>query len=216
MKSASGFWRETRTPRRKPQQNSGPRTKSFETIPDFGSLINAIQLVWRMYRTGKSLSLRRSSSILQSISRIQRSSIAQTLKNPNDLASWHRFTIQITLNLNAAFEVQTSHLLLRLNTFGGGDHAKAHAKARDGADNSKASLVDEQVSDKRLIDLDLVERETTKIANAGIAGAEIIHRYTNAKVPQLIEDRDVAFRLLKQHGFSDFELETGGRKSRRG
>src|SRR6195256_7042116 len=153
---------------------------------------------------------------LQSISQIQQSSIVQALKNPYDLVSWYRSAIQITLNLNAAFEVQTSHLLLSLNAFGGGDHAKAHAQARDGADNSKASLVDEQVSDKRLINLDLVERETTKIADAGIAGAEIIHRYTNAKVPQLIEDRDVAFRLLQQHGFSDFELETGGRQSRRG
>ena len=152
----------------------------------------------------------------QSTSRIQQSSIVEPRKNPNDLVSWYRSAIQITLNLNAAFEVQTSHLLLSLNAFGGGDHAETHTKARDGADDSKAALVDEQVSDKRLINLDLVERETTKIANAGISGAEIIHRYTNAKVPQLIEDRDVAFRLLKQHGFSDFELETGGRKSRRG
>src|SRR5882762_2530166 len=70
-------------------------------------------------------------------------STGQPLKNPNYLVSWHGFTIQIALNLNAAFEVQTSHLLLSLNTFGGGDHAKAHAKARDSADNGKASLVDE-------------------------------------------------------------------------
>ena len=62
IKSASGFWRETRTPRKKPPQNSGPRTKSFETIPDFGPIIDAIQPVWRTYRTGRSLSLRRSSS----------------------------------------------------------------------------------------------------------------------------------------------------------
>ncbi len=80
---------------------------------------------------------------LQSISQIQQSSIVQARKNPGDLVSRYRSAIQITLNLNAAFEVQTSHLLLSLNTFGGGDHAKAHAKARDGADNSKASLVDE-------------------------------------------------------------------------
>src|SRR6266852_8300973 len=146
---------------------------------------------------------------LQAISRIQQSSIVQARQNPDDLVSWYRSAIQITLNLNAAFEVQTSHLLLSLNAFGGGDHAKTHAKARDGADNSKASLVDEQVSDKRLINLDLVERETTKIANAGISGAEIIHRYPDAKAPELIEDRDVAFRLLKQYRFRDFELETG-------
>src|SRR3979490_2355913 len=61
IKSASGFWRETRTPRKKPPQNSGPRTKSLETIPDFGPLIDAIQPVWPTYRTCRSLSLRRSS-----------------------------------------------------------------------------------------------------------------------------------------------------------
>lgn len=79
----------------------------------------------------------------QSVSRTQQSSIVQAGENPNDLVSWYRSAIQITLNLNAAFEVQTSHLLLSLNAFGGGDHAETHTKARDGADDSKASLVDE-------------------------------------------------------------------------
>jgi hypothetical protein len=75
-------------------------------------------------------------------------STGQPLKNPNYLVSWHGFTIQIALNLNAAFEVQTSHLLFGLDTFGGGGHAKAHSKPRDGANNSKASFIDEQISDK--------------------------------------------------------------------
>jgi hypothetical protein len=57
-----GFLARDKNAKRKAPQNSGPRTKSFETIPDFGPLINAIQPVWRTYRTGRSLSLRRSSS----------------------------------------------------------------------------------------------------------------------------------------------------------
>src|SRR5450631_2269169 len=77
-----------------------------------------------------------------------RSLRSQFLKKPNYLASGHSFAEQISLNLNAAFEVQTSHLIYRLDTFGGGDHAKTCPKPRDGADDREASLVDEQVAHK--------------------------------------------------------------------
>jgi hypothetical protein len=95
------------------------------------------------------------------------------------------------LNLDAAFEIQTPHLGLCLDTFGGSGHPKAHSKSCYGADNRKASFIDEQVSDERLINLDLVEWKTTKVANTGIAGAKIVHRYSNAKVSQLIEDCNI-------------------------
>src|ERR1700677_2405332 len=130
-----------------------------------------------------------------------RSSIGQIRQKFSDLVCRHGFAVQISLNLDAAFQIQAPHLLFGLDTLGGGGHAEAHAKTGDGADNCEASFVHQQVTDKRLIDLDLVELKASQVADAGIASPEIIHRYPNAEIPQLIQDRDIALRLLEQYRF---------------
>ena len=83
------------------------------------------------------------------------SPVSQVVQKPGNFVGRNWLAIQIALNLNAAFEIQTPHLFLGLNAFCGGDHAEAHAKSRDGAHYGEAPFVDEHISHKGLINLDL-------------------------------------------------------------
>jgi hypothetical protein len=56
-----------------------------------------------------------------------RPSICQARKKSDDLVGWHGLAIQVSLDLDAAFAIQTPHLLLSFDAFRGRGHAKAHS-----------------------------------------------------------------------------------------
>src|SRR5260370_516370 len=66
---------------------------------------------------------------------------------------------------------------------------------------------------KRAIDLDLVERKTSEIAEAGISGAEIVHRNADAEFTQLMQDRKIGLGLRQEERFGNFQLEPQWRQS---
>src|SRR6185437_2232852 len=105
----------------------------------------------------------------------------------------HRPAVQITLDFDAALEVKAPHLLFGLDTFGCCRHSEADAQTCDRANDREASLVDEQIANKRPINLDLVKREAAQIADAGIARAKVVHRYTDAQPAQLVQNANIAF-----------------------
>ena len=65
----------------------------------------------------------------------------------------------------------------------------------------------QQLLDERAVDLDLVEREALQIAEARIAGAEIVERDADAHAAQRMEDRDHASRAFQEDRFGDLDLE---------
>src|ERR1700761_4399935 len=135
-------------------------------------------------------------------------------QNVPDFAGRNRLAIKIPLNLDTALEIEAAHLLLGLYTFGGRRHSKADAKTRDRANDGKAALVDQQVAHERLVDLDLVERETAQIADTGITGAEIVHRNANTQFSQLVQNSNVPFRFFQQHRLGDLQFQPRCRKTR--
>jgi hypothetical protein len=60
------------------------------------------------------------------IRRMQSSAI-QYLKKPVDLVARHGSAVEVSLGLDAAFEIQAVHLRLGLDTLCGGGHAKTHS-----------------------------------------------------------------------------------------
>jgi len=59
--------------------------------------------------------------------------------------------------------------------------------------------------DEAAVDLDLVERQSLQIAQAGIAGAEVVEREPHAERAQLQEPRRGLIRIFDQHAFGHLE-----------
>ena len=74
------------------------------------------------------------------------------------------------------------------------------------------SLVPDDAFDEAAVDLDLVERERAQVAEARIAGAEIVHRDAHAERGELLEQRAHPGLVVQQHRFGDLELEPLGRR----
>src|SRR3984957_3784051 len=97
-----------------------------------------------------------------------------------ELAVRLRRAEKIALHEFAALAPQTGELFMSFNAFRGDLHIQAASKADDRANDRKGALVVGQTLNERTIDLDLVERHVAKVAQAGIAGAEIVQRQPNA------------------------------------
>src|SRR5215203_4278287 len=131
---------------------------------------------------------------------------AQLSKQQGDLTGRQRLAVQVSLDFSAAFAIQAMPLILGLDSLGGSRYSEADPEPHDGADDRQAFFVREQVLDQRLIDLELVEFEVAQVADAGIAGTEVVQRYPDSKLLQLIENSDVMIGSFQQNRFGDLQL----------
>src|SRR5437868_826432 len=88
---------------------------------------------------------------------------------------------QVTLRLGAAFLAHAAELLSGLDTLGCRRDAKPASEPRNRPHDRDRIRVLAEIADERLIDLDLVERKLAQIAQARIAGAEVVHRDAHAE-----------------------------------
>src|SRR5215468_11122081 len=94
---------------------------------------------------------------------------------------------QKTLAFVAAFSAQAAQFGSGLDAFGSDGDAQALAEADNGADDRLRITIGIDFLHKGAVDLDLVERKTAQIAQARIAGAEIVHRDANAEGAQRMQ-----------------------------
>ena len=73
-------------------------------------------------------------------------------------------TEEVTLGFRTSFRYQYFKLVFCFDAFGGGDNAETAAKADYGAKDCQAILILCDVTNERLIDLDLIEWKTAQIA----------------------------------------------------
>src|SRR5271168_468169 len=124
-----------------------------------------------------------------------------------DLGTGPRTAKQEALPLVAALRAQIAEFGFGLDAFGRNGHAEARAKADDRTHDRLRVAIASEVTHKRLVDLDLVERKASEIAEAGITGAEIVHRDAHAERAQRVQRGQHFTALFKQQGFGDFEFE---------
>src|SRR5439155_5353316 len=105
----------------------------------------------------------------------------------DDLGVGARLAEQEALAFVAAFGPEAAQLGFGLDALGGDDDAEAFAEADDGTDDRLRLAVGAEIADEGLIDLDLVEGEAAQIAEAGITGAEIVHRDAHAERAQRMQ-----------------------------
>ena len=72
------------------------------------------------------------------------------------------------------------------------------AKTGDRADDRLGVSLFAQALDERLVDLDLLEGEFTQIVERGIARAEVVERYADAEVLELLHCRQRSVVVLEQ------------------
>src|SRR5882724_10522508 len=89
------------------------------------------------------------------------------------LSDRRRLAEEIALDRVAALIRQEAELLLGFHAFGDNRHFETVAKADDRANDRRRLRIAPQIHDESPVDLDLVERERLKIAQRGIAAAEI-------------------------------------------
>src|ERR1700761_923198 len=82
------------------------------------------------------------------------------------------------------------------------------SEPNDRLDDREIGRLVELVMHEGAADLQPVERKAVQIAEARIAGAEVVERNTHAKRANRADRRDIALRAVEQHRFGDLEFET--------
>jgi len=70
-----------------------------------------------------------------------------------------------------------------------------------------------QTTNKCLIDLHVVHRDTFEVAQGRIPSAEIIDRQFHAEISQLLEGRDDVLDTVQQLAFGEFQLQVVRRQA---
>ena len=116
-----------------------------------------------------------------------------------------RLCEQKALHLVAAGEPQQHPLLVGLDAFRQHFHAERVAERDDRLDDGAGMAGRAQRADEGAIDLDLAEREFLQVAQARIAGAEIVERDADAERAQRFEPLQGLLRVVDQNPFGHFE-----------
>src|SRR5262245_47330795 len=124
-----------------------------------------------MHRASSEVLSKASTGSLRCLRRI----LAEARQQLGDRRCRLRRAEQKALNLVVALGTKLIELLAGLDTFRSGGDAEALREPRNRPDNRNTVGAVRQIADEGAIDLDLVERETPQIAQARIAGTEIVH-----------------------------------------
>ena len=105
-----------------------------------------------------------------------------------DPTGCYRLTEVKALDLFAACIGDGVELIDRFNSFGHRAHLHPLSQARNRMDdgNTVLSFGPVEVSDERAVDLDLIEREATQIAERRIGCTEIVEGKFDAKRPEFV------------------------------
>src|SRR5258708_25194398 len=88
---------------------------------------------------------------------------------------------KIALHRVAALLREEGELLLGFHALGDDRHLQPVAKADHGPNDRRRLVIAAEIHDESAVDLDLVEWKRLKVAQRGIAAAEIIHGNANAE-----------------------------------
>ena len=117
---------------------------------------------------------------------------------------------QVTLHLVAAGKPQQHPLLVVFHPLGQHLHAERVAERHDRLDDGAGVAGSPNEATKDAIDLEPVEGKFLQIAQARIAGAEIVERDAHAERPQRFEPRLRSLRIVDQDAFGHFEHDPRG------
>ena len=95
-----------------------------------------------------------------------------------------------------------------LDTLGRGLHAERTGKVGDRLDDRSRAGARHEVGDECTIDLDLIEREALQVAEARIAGADIVERDAHAQRPQRVKQLNHRVGAVEEDRLGDLDFQT--------
>src|SRR4249919_2883657 len=104
----------------------------------------------------------------------------------------------MTLPFVAAMRFYLLHLLFCLDALRDHSFVEAGAETGDRADDRLRVALFPKPANKRLIDLDLLEREFAQVVERRIAGAEVVERNTDAEILELLHCRQRFIVVFEQ------------------
>src|SRR2546425_571309 len=114
---------------------------------------------------------------------------------------------QIALVFVAAVPAQELELLRRLDTLGEHPQAQRVPERDDRLRDRRAAAAVGRLDHERPVDLQGVDRQPREVAEARVAGAEVVHRDLPPELLELPEDRNRFLAVVDQHSFGKLELQ---------
>src|ERR1700676_531278 len=124
-----------------------------------------------------------------------------------ELDGGHRPAEEVALALPTVQGLQVDPLFRRFDTLGHYDVVEALAHVNDGAHDFRVVGIGGDLADKGLVDFQDIDGKLAKIAEAGIAGAEVIHGEAYAHGFELLQYGGGGFGILHKHAFGELEFE---------
>jgi len=103
-----------------------------------------------------------------------------TLEQFGDFTRGLRLAEQVTLDFRASRDPELFELFDGFFALRRGLHSQRLGQCRHGKHNGRAIIPCCHFSNEGLVDLDLVERKFTQVAQGRVSGSKVIERYTNA------------------------------------
>jgi hypothetical protein len=130
-----------------------------------------------------------------------------------ELGRGHWLAEVITLRLLAAHSPQQFGRVAVLDALGDDGQAQRPAEAYDSGDNRRVAGILANVAHKGLVDLEPVEWEFLEVGQARLAGAEIVERNVDAKLPDPPENLQCRLVVLQHDIFRDLEFQQTRRQA---
>src|SRR5208282_262716 len=113
---------------------------------------------------------------------------------------------EVALPFRAMMGLKECELFLRFHAFGDHTQPEVLAHINYGAHDGSVLGIDRDPADEGLVDFQDVNGKLLKIAEAGIAGAEVIHRKVNPHRFELLKYSSGGFGILHKDAFGDLKI----------
>jgi len=114
---------------------------------------------------------------------------------------------EVALSFCATLGLKVCPLFLSFDALGNHEVFEALSHVNYGAHDGRVIGIGTDLADKGLVNFQDINGKLPKIAETGIAGAEVIHRKVNPHGFELLKYGGRGFGVLHEHAFGNLELE---------
>src|SRR5580704_13859841 len=114
---------------------------------------------------------------------------------------------EVALSFRTVPGLKECELLLRFDAFGNHALLEVPAHINDGAYDGRVIRISRDLVDKGLVNFQDIDGKLPEIAEAGIAGAEVIHSKVQPHHFELLKYSSSGFDIIHKHAFGEFEVE---------
>ena len=128
------------------------------------------------------------------------------LQQLSKLGGGHGATEEVTLTFGTAVGLKESELFLRFDALGDDALIEVLAHVNDGADDGRIAVVAGDLMYKGLVNLEGVDGKLAEMAQAGIAGAEVVHSKVYPHFFETLQNGGRGLDIVHENAFGEFQV----------